>query len=384
MSRPFNTKITTIYGGQSFEPQIRALKRGMDIVIGTPGRVLDMLKKGYLKIRDIKYLVIDEADEMLRFGFLEELELIFEFSNKTKRTLLFSATMPPAIVKLSTKYMNESHQISIQSTLQKTDNIKQYFMTISSRSKQDALVRIIDSEDGFYGLVFCNTKRQVDEIALSLVNKGYKADALHGDLTQSAREKVLSKFRKKYCTLLIVTDVVARGIDIEKLTHVINFSPPQDLSSYIHRIGRTGRVGQKGKAYTLVCKSESRLFRPIQRHFSKVLNAIEPPTVTEIIKNKKAVLMDALSQRIDKGIEASYLELATAILEKHAAPEALAAALEYTLKTSFSKSNYHEIRADHLDHNSSSQRPFNRNRFSGKRFSGNKGPSRFNSKKRYS
>ncbi len=362
ISKPFNTRITTIYGGQSFDPQIRSLKKGSDIVIGTPGRVLDMLRKGFLKISDIEYLVIDEADEMLRFGFLEDLELIFGFSNDYKRTLLFSATMPPKIVTLSKKYMTDSHRITVKSTVQKTDNIKQHFMSISAKSKQDALLRIIDSEHEFYGLVFCNTKRQVDEMALSLVNKGYNADALHGDLTQSAREKVLSKFRKRYCTILIVTDVVARGIDIEKLTHVINFSPPQDLDSYIHRIGRTGRCGETGKAYTLVCKSESYLFRPIKQRFSDVLKEIEPPSVNDILENKRVVLMNALSKLVNDGLEPSYIDLANTILEGYSATDALAAALQHTLQTSFSKKNYREIRFDRLELNHE-RRPYNRNRF---------------------
>ncbi len=335
-----------------------------------------MLKKGHLNIKDIQYLVIDEADEMLRFGFIEDLEFIFKFSNANKQTLLFSATMPNAIIKLAKNYMTDAKQISITPTLKKTDHITQYFMTITLKSKQDALIRIIDFETYFYGLIFCNTKRQVDDIAMSLINKGYNADALHGDLTQSAREKVLSKFRQKHCTILVVTDVVARGIDIEKLTHVINFSPPQDLESYIHRIGRTGRGGETGKAYTLVAKSESRTFRPIQRHFSEILQKISPPEVKDILLAKKTQLIETLTHSTDKGIESTYTDLVQDILARLSPEDALAAILEHTFKNTFSKDHYRDIRIDSLDHYS--KEPFKKSRFSKKRTS-----RRFNSKKRF-
>jgi len=349
MSKPYNINIVSIYGGQSFEPQIRALKYGADIVIGTPGRVLDMLKKGHLKLKQIEYLVLDEADEMLKFGFLEELEDIFKFSNDTKRTLLFSATMPPAIVKLSSKYMKDTHRITIARKDEDVSRIEQTYMTVSANSKLDTLRRIIDLEGDFYGLVFCNTKRQADEIAIKLSQLGYACDSLHGDLTQAAREKVLLKFRKRHVKILVVTDVVARGIDIQKLTHVVNYSPPQDLESYTHRIGRTGRGGESGKAITLVSRGDQRLLRPIEKKFKEELKNRPVPKVDDIIAAKKANITRDFQELIDNGLDSSSINMAKFLLEQLNPTEALAAALQHTFSNSLSKENYEEIKVESKD-----------------------------------
>jgi ATP-dependent RNA helicase DeaD len=359
MSKPFKINIVSIYGGQSFEPQIRALKYGADIVIGTPGRVLDMLKKGHLKLKQIEYLVLDEADEMLKFGFLEELEDIFKFSNDTKRTLLFSATMPQAIVKLSSKYMKDTHRITIARKDEDVSKIEQTYMTVSANSKLDTLRRIIDLEGNFYGLVFCNTKRQADEIAIKLSQLGYACDSLHGDLTQAAREKVLLKFRNRHVKILVVTDVVARGIDIQKLTHVVNYSPPQDLESYTHRIGRTGRGGESGKAITLVSRGDQRLLRPIEKKFKDELKNRPVPKVDDIIAAKKANITHDFEELIKNGLDESSINMAKSLLEQLNPTEALAAALQHAFSNSLSKENYEDIRTESKD---DSDRPFKRRR----------------------
>jgi len=247
-----------VYGGASITEQAREVKRGAQIIVATPGRMQDMINRGLVNIKNIDFCILDEADEMLNMGFIEDIEAILEYTPKQKRTLLFSATMPDRIAKLAKKYMVNPQKIEVDKSKPTTSLTDQIYFEVHDSDKFDALTRIIDIEPEFYGLVFCRTRVDVDNTTSKLIERGYSAEGLHGDISQAQREKTLSKFRKKYINILVATDVAARGIDIVDLTHVINLSLPQDAESYIHRIGRTGRAGKQGTAITFVSREESR------------------------------------------------------------------------------------------------------------------------------
>jgi len=236
--------IVSIYGGQSYEIQLRALKKGADIVVGTPGRVIDHINRKTLKLDKISNFILDEADEMLNMGFIDDIKEIFQHTPSSKRVLLFSATMPKEILSVAKKYMGEYDLIAIQKKQMTTTQTDQIYFEVSSRDKFEALCRIIDIEADFYGIVFCKTKVDVDFVSNKLMERGYTAQALHGDIQQKQREKILSQFKKKTVTILVATDVAARGIDVNDVTQVINHSLPQDPESYVHRVGRTGRAGK--------------------------------------------------------------------------------------------------------------------------------------------
>ena len=221
-------QIVPIYGGQSIEEQLRRLKKGVDVVVGTPGRILDHLKRKSLKLESIAYLVLDEADEMLNMGFIDDVEKIIKNTGSQKRMLLFSATMPEKIISIAKKYMRNYEMIGVKKEQLTTNLTDQIYFEVAHSDKFDALCRIIDFEHEFYGLIFCRTKIDVDTIANKLMERGYDAEALHGDISQNQRELILNKFRKQRINILVATDVAARGIDIQNLTHVINYSLPQD------------------------------------------------------------------------------------------------------------------------------------------------------------
>ncbi|MFC1808679.1 DEAD/DEAH box helicase [Candidatus Omnitrophota bacterium] len=257
--------IVPIYGGQSIVLQLRSLKRGVDIVVGTPGRVMDHLRRKTLKLGHISYLVLDEADEMLNMGFLEDIQTIMKETNPHKRTLLFSATMPQEIMRTAKKYMGEFDIIKATTGQLTVSQTEQIYFEVNESDKFEALCRILDMEEDFYGLVFCRTKVDVDRVANHLAERGYDTDALHGDIAQALREKILGKFRKRVITILVATDVAARGIDVKDLTHVINYALPQGPESYVHRIGRTGRAGREGVAITFITPAEYRRLEFIKR-----------------------------------------------------------------------------------------------------------------------
>ena len=233
-------RVAPIYGGQSIDQQLRRLKRGVHIVVGTPGRVIDHLKRRTLKLGAIRHLVLDEADEMLNMGFVEDIEEIMEHTGPNKRTLLFSATMPARIRSLAKKYMCQHEVLTAKADSNTTALTEQIYYEIRASDKFEALCRIIDFEEDFYGLVFCRTKNDVDGVASQLVGRGYDAEPIHGDVSQAQRERTLAKFRKRKSNILVATDVAARGIDVSDLSHVINYALPYDAESYVHRIGRTG------------------------------------------------------------------------------------------------------------------------------------------------
>lgn len=337
------TRILAVYGGQPIERQIDRLKRGVDIVVGTPGRILDHLERKTLDISKVSYIVLDEADEMLNMGFIDDIESILKAAPKQRRTVLFSATMPPHIERLAKNYMNDYEVIAAASDQISRANIQQIYFEVPQSDKFEALFRIIDVEESFYGMVFTRTKVDADEISHKLTNRGCRAEAIHGDLSQGQREKVLQKFRSKNLTVLVATDVAARGIDIDNLTHVINYSLPQDPESYVHRIGRTGRAGKTGTAITLITPSEYRKLTSIQRMANATITKQKVPNVAEVIESKKQRIKNSLSEIIAAGNFSDLEPIAEEILHDSDAKTALAALLKLAFKDELNESNYSEI-----------------------------------------
>ncbi|MCP5004768.1 MAG: DEAD/DEAH box helicase [Planctomycetes bacterium] len=335
--------IVPIYGGQSMELQFRSLKRGIDIVVGTPGRILDHLKRRTLKLDQISFLVLDEADEMLNMGFLEDVREIIESTSPSKRTMLFSATMPPEIIKIAKKYMGEYLVLKVTKGQLTTNRTDQIYFEVSSADKFEALCRIIDIEDEFYGLVFCRTKINVDNVANHLMERGYDADALHGDMSQSQREKILGKFKRQLLNILVATDVAARGIDIQSLTHVINYSLPQDPESYVHRIGRTGRAGKGGNAITFITPEEYRKLQFIQREAKTDIRKARLPKVRDVINTKKNRIKSDLEDIVKSCPRSGYLEMSRELLENSDPVDILAALLQHAFQDELDVESYAEI-----------------------------------------
>jgi len=335
--------IVPIYGGQSYETQFRRLKKGVDIVVGTPGRIIDQLNKGSLKLSQVKFVVLDEADEMLNMGFIDDIEEILKSTNKTRRTLLFSATMPPRILSLAKKYMEKHEIIKTKLSGKTTSLTDQKYFEVKESDKFDALCRIIDTTDEFYGLIFCRTKNDVDFVTSKLIERGYDAEGLHGDISQTIREKILSKFRKKLVNILVATDVAARGLDIEDLTHVINYSLPQDPESYLHRIGRTGRAGKEGTAITFVTPEEFRKLNFIKNITQTNIRKERIPQIQEVIEFKKRKIISEVNDLVEYGTGTNYLLLAKDLLRNHNAEEVVAALVKYNFQDELEEKSYAKI-----------------------------------------
>lgn len=292
-----------VYGGASMLSQIRDLKRGVEIVVGTPGRIQDHIERGTLDIGKIDYFILDEGDEMLDMGFIEDIEAIFEKANPASRILLFSATMPAPILKIASQFMGEYEIVEEEGVVDEPLLIEQKFWVLRESEKIDALVRLIDIADDFYGLVFTQTKMDADTVARQLDERGYEVAALHGDVAQSQREKILARFRRKKTRILVATDVAARGIDITGLSHVVNYSLPFDGATYVHRIGRTGRAGAAGTAITFVRPEErkrklSYMQNAIRKSTKGELKEETVPTIEEVVAKKRERLFDKLKSDI--------------------------------------------------------------------------------------
>lgn len=337
-------KIVPIYGGQSIDQQLRRLKRGVHIVVGTPGRVIDHLNRRTLKLGGIEHLILDEADEMLNMGFIDDMEEIMEHTNPKKRTLLFSATMPKKIKDLAHKYMDGYELLTAKREQLTTNLTEQIYFEVKASDKFEALCRIIDIEDDFYCLIFCRTKIDVDSVVTHLMDRGYGADAIHGDIAQAQREKSLDKFKKKKIHILVATDVAARGIDVSNLTHVINYSLPQDPESYVHRIGRTGRAGNEGTAITFITPSEYKRLMYIQRVSKTDIKRSTVPKVKDIINAKKTKISDDLTAVLDEEIDAMYYNWSKKLLSENKPTEILAAVLNYCFEDELNPDAYGEIR----------------------------------------
>lgn len=275
-------RVTAVYGGASIDNQIRDLKKGAHIIAGTPGRVLDLLKRRVLKIDQIKFLVLDEADEMLNMGFKEDMDSILETTPKEKQTLLFSATMPKEIRNIASNYMNNPVEISVGTKNSGAENVEHFYYLVQARNRYLALKRIADMNPNVYGIVFCRTRRETQEIADKLIQDGYNADSLHGDLSQAQRDHVMNRFRTKVLQILVATDVAARGIDINDLSHIINYNLPDEREIYIHRSGRTGRAGRKGISVSIIHTKEMHKIREIEKVLKRPITKKEVPGGSEI------------------------------------------------------------------------------------------------------
>ncbi|MFI3262769.1 MAG: DEAD/DEAH box helicase, partial [Rikenellaceae bacterium] len=345
-----NITISAIYGGASMDEQLRRLKKGIDIVVGTPGRIQDHLRRGTLKLDKLRWLILDEADEMLNMGFIEDVEEILSYSSEDKRVLLFSATMPKRIADLSRKYMRDIQILKVEASQMTTTLTEQLYFEVRETDKFDALTRIIDIEEEFYAIVFCRTKLTVDDVVVKLQDRGYLAEGLHGDISQAQREKILRKFKRKATTILVATDVAARGIDVNNLTHVINYSLPQDSESYVHRIGRTGRAGNEGTAITFISNSEYRQFVQLKKDVKTEIRREDIPTAENVVEIKKKSIINKLAETLENETYDSYMEMAAKILESAPNPEvAIAAMLKMSFKNELDAENYPEIRSFSVD-----------------------------------
>ncbi len=285
-------KVTTVYGGANIDEQIRSLKRGSQIVVGTPGRTVDLIKRRTLKLENIRWIVLDEADEMLNMGFKEELDKILDATPETKQTLLFSATFPKEVESIAKNYMSNPVEITSGQKNQGADNVSHEYYLVSERTRYPVLKRIADLNTDIYAIVFCRTRRETQEVANNLIKDGYNADALHGDLSQAQRDSVMDKFREKSISILVATDVAARGLDVTDLTHIINHKLPDQIENYTHRSGRTGRAGKNGISIVLVAKKDKGKLAPIERKIKKKFIQVAVPSGKEICQNQLMHLID--------------------------------------------------------------------------------------------
>jgi ATP-dependent RNA helicase DeaD len=300
-------KILPIYGGQPIDRQITALKQRPQIIIGTPGRVMDHMRRHTLKFSALRMIVLDEADEMLNMGFREDIDTILEKVPEERQTLLFSATMPKEIIELTKKYQKSPVHIKATHTELTLPSTEQFYLEINESSKLEVLSRLIDTNSIKFSLVFCNTKKRVDELASHLQSRGYSAEALHGDMRQEQRDKVMAKFRKRRLEILIATDVAARGIDVSDVEAVFNYDLPNDEEYYVHRIGRTGRAGKTGKAFTFVVGREIYKLRDIQRYTKSKVQPIKPPTLLDVEEIKINSVMDKLKEIMQERHHSKYI-----------------------------------------------------------------------------
>ncbi|NPA68590.1 MAG: DEAD/DEAH box helicase [Chlorobi bacterium] len=291
-----NIRIATIYGGASAEKQIAELNKGCQIAVGTPGRVLDLIKRKKLKINNIDFLVLDEADEMLDMGFKDELDAVLASAPEEKQTLLFSATMPPEISKIARKYMRDFDEISAGEKNTGAENVNHQYYLSKAKDRFKVLKRILDSHPDIYGIVFCRTRRDTKEVADRLIENGYNAEALHGDLSQAQRDFVMNRFRRKHLQILVATDVAARGLDVNDLTHVINYNIPEDPKTYIHRSGRTGRAGKSGTSISLIHSRELSGLKNIEKKLGKKIKRKAVPSGREICEKQLFSLIDKIEK----------------------------------------------------------------------------------------
>lgn len=336
-------RVAPVYGGQSMEFQIKQLKKGVDVVVGTPGRVMDLMGRGILKIDNLKFFVLDEADEMLNMGFVEDIEKILESTNEDKKMLFFSATMAPEILKIAKNHMKEHEILSVKARELTTDLTDQIYFEVKDRDKFEALCRIMDLATDFYGIVFCRTKNDVNELVGKLNDRGYDAEGLHGDISQNHREVTLKRFKNKKLNVLVATDVAARGIDVNDLSHVINYAIPQEAEAYVHRIGRTGRAGKKGTAITFITPSEYRKLMYIQKIVKTEIRQEKLPRIKDIIEAKKGRIMSEIDAIIENGEFKNFDKMTNDLLLNSDPHTIIAALLKNAYDHELDESNYSEI-----------------------------------------
>ncbi|MCB6609104.1 DEAD/DEAH box helicase [[Clostridium] symbiosum] len=291
-------KVLPIYGGQDIGRQIRSLKDGVQVIIGTPGRVMDHMRRKTLKLDHVHTVVLDEADEMLNMGFLEDMEMILSELPEERQTVMFSATMPPAIAEIAKKFQKDPQIVRVVKKELTVPKVTQYYYEVKPKNKIEVMCRLLDMYDPKLSIVFCNTKRQVDDLVQELQNRGYFAEGLHGDLKQMQRDRVMNSFRNGRTDILIATDVAARGIDVDDVEAVFNYDIPQDDEYYVHRIGRTGRAGREGKAFSLVVGKEVYKLREIQRYCKTKILPQPIPSLNDVTSIKAEKILDSVSDVI--------------------------------------------------------------------------------------
>ncbi len=299
-------RILPIYGGQSIDRQIMGLKKRPQIIIGTPGRLMDHMRRATIKLDNIKLVVLDEADEMLSMGFQEDIDTILQKTSKERQTVLFSATMSERIMDIAKNYQKQPELIEIYHKELTVPGIDQYYLEVRDAFRLDVLTRLIDGFNFNICLVFCNTKMRVDQVVSELQTRGYLANALHGDMRQNERDAVMARFRNGEINILVATDVAARGIDVDNIDAVINYDVPNDEEYYVHRIGRTGRAGRTGKAYTFISGREYYRLKEIQRYAKTTIRQIQPPTLFDIEESKTAMLLKKVIDTIEDDDYSKY------------------------------------------------------------------------------
>lgn len=326
----FSKKINVlpIYGGSSYDNQIRQLRRGTQVVVGTPGRVIDHIKKNTLKLDKLKFLVLDEADEMLRMGFIDDVEWILSHAPEQRQTALFSATMPDPIRKITKRYLEDPKQVKIESKVTTASTIRQRFCQVAGHHKLEALTRIMEVEDFDGAIIFVRTKTATMELAEKLSARGYAVEPLNGDIPQNSRERTVDRLKKGSIDILVATDVVARGLDVERVSHVINYDVPYDTESYVHRIGRTGRAGRQGDAILFISHREKRMLFSIEKATRQSIDPMPIPSISELNETRltrfKASVIEAMSH---KSIETLIPIVESIQAETDGAPEVIMAAL---------------------------------------------------------
>lgn len=293
--------VTAIYGGAPIYTQEKQLRKGSQIVIGTPGRVIDMIKRGALKLNNIRWFILDEADEMLNMGFKDDLETIFKETPKEKSTWLFSATMPPKVESIAKRYMKDALHVSVGKRNEGAANVSHEYYMVQARDRFEALQRIVSLNEDFYGVVFCRTRQETTDVANKLIGLGFPAEAISGALSQQQRDRVMKRFRNRQLKLLIATDVAARGIDVEDLTHVINYQIPDDPEVYVHRSGRTGRAGKSGVAVSIIHGRQKGRIRELEKMTGKEFVLKQVPTMEEVSREKVLAMAKEVSEVNVKG-----------------------------------------------------------------------------------
>jgi ATP-dependent RNA helicase DeaD len=308
--------ILSIYGGQPIERQIHTLKTGAHVVIGTPGRTIDHINRGTLKLDDVKIVVLDEADEMLNMGFIDDVETILRSVPPQRQTLLFSATMPKPILELTKRYQQSPELVKVVPRQLTVPNVEQSYIEVKEATKLDVLCRIIDMHSLKSSLVFCNMKRRVDEVVMHLEARGYLVQGIHGDMTQPQRIHAMERFKRNHTEILVATDVAARGIDIENIEAVFNYDIPQDDEYYVHRIGRTARAGKKGQAFTFVVGREIYKLRDIESYAATKIIRRPVPTLDDLEEVKTTAFLEKLKNILDKGNLERYEHLIEPLLKE--------------------------------------------------------------------
>ena len=332
-----HVRVQVVYGGADIRRQIKSLKQHPQILVGTPGRLRDHINRHTVKLDHIKTLVLDEADEMLNMGFLEDIESIIKETPDDRQTLLFSATMPPEIKRIGVQFMSDPETVRIKAKELTTDLVDQYYIRARDYEKFDIMTRLIDVQDPDLTIVFGRTKRRVDELSKGLIARGYNAAGIHGDLTQDKRSKIMWKFKNNELDILVATDVDARGLDISGVTHVYNYDIPSDPDSYVHRIGRTGRAGHHGVSLTFVTPNEMDYLHEIEKLTRVRMLPLKPPTAEEAFKGQVASAFNDIDELIARDSTDRYEEAAEKLLETHNATDLVAALINNMTKEAASE-----------------------------------------------